>query len=79
MLAGFVELRKARLSAGRVEHEVTPTPDQTKDNNLRDQINDIKLAVDKLDTKVDNQTERLVRVETLVNGQHYGRRRTDRN
>jgi hypothetical protein len=69
VIAGWFELRKARIAVTR---EVTPGA------NLLDTITNIKESVDKLDTKVDQQSERLVRVETIVNNEHLRRRRTDR-
>jgi hypothetical protein len=82
-IKGAFEIKKLReaakvaaTSAKIVEHEVTPNSGQS----LRDQIDRLNKTVDKLDDKMDKQVERLVRVETIVNGngQNYGRRTTDR-
>jgi len=73
MIGGWVELRKGRIAQQSVEHEVTPN----SGHSMRDQINDIKTAVGKLGDKLDKQSERLVRVETIVNDGR-NRRATDR-
>jgi hypothetical protein len=78
---GYFEIKKLRVaaktaaaSAKVVEHEVTPNTGQS----LRDQVDRLNKTVEKMDDKLDQQAERLVRVETIVNHQNnFGRRATD--
>jgi hypothetical protein len=76
LIAAIVELRKTRASAGRVEHEVTPNGGAS----LRDAVNRIASRVDSLHTKLDDHSQRLVRVETRTESWHENaprRRATD--
>jgi uncharacterized protein YlxW (UPF0749 family) len=76
LIGGWVEVRKSRLSQQKVEHEVTPHR-ETENTSLREQLQRVADNVSKLDDKLDQHTERLVRVETKVDG-GYSRRSTDR-
>lgn len=67
IITAIVELRKARLSQGRVEHEMKPN----HGGSLRDAVNNVGTSIASLDDKVDNLTARLVRLETL-NEVHFG-------
>jgi hypothetical protein len=79
-IKGYFEIKKLRVaakvaatSAKVVEYEVTPNNSQS----LRDQVDRLNKTVEKMDDKMDKQAERLVRVETIVNGSNFGRRATD--
>lgn len=76
IIKGWFELKKVKEATKTVEHEVTPNSGQS----LRDQVDRLNKTVDKMDDKMDKQAERLVRVETIINGNghNYGRRSTDR-
>lgn len=70
----LVELVRARKRQDTVVHEVTPN----SGGSLRDAVNRIASRVDSLHTKVDDHTERLVRVETRTeNWASPNRRMTD--
>lgn len=76
LIRGVVELRKSRISQLKVEHEVTPH-EETKDISLREQLQRVADTVEKMDDKLGETRERLIRVETKVDG-GYNRRSTDR-
>lgn len=56
----LVELIRARKRQETVVHEVQPN----SGGSLRDAVNRMASRIDSLHTKVDDHTERLVRVET---------------
>lgn len=60
LIGAWVELFKTRKAQQQVHHEITPNGG----NSLRDAVNRIAARVETLHAKLDENTQRLVRVET---------------
>lgn len=72
LIGAIVELRKTRMSAHKVEHEMKPN----HGGSLRDAVNSVAEQMSSLDNKLDGVVERLVRVETRQEYFHPPRRRS---